>query len=331
MLFSLSNINAQNNAINFIETANNYIIVPNNSAINVTDNFTIEFWIQPGQKEEWAVLFQEGKCNNSSFSYNIHIKEDSSFVFAFNCIGNCNYTNAYQCDTKINSGVCMHIAITYTSTEIKIYYNGFLQPGHISLGSYCGILKNSSEPLRIAHYVYLDETVGAYYTGLLDELKIWNRVLTPAEIYDNYMSLMTGSEEGLKLYYKFSEAIEGSEDTVLNYATTGSVLNGITYSLNEYSPYTSPSCFFYTGVENYGLTENKVSIYPNPSSGDLKITGHDINSIEIRDLVGNIIIKKNFNSMRNINLSLDNFGNGIYFVLIQNGKTTTTERLIIVD
>ena len=320
---------AQNNGLNFMQSNSNYILTPNNSAINVTNNFTIEFWIRPTKTEAWAVLLQEGKCSNASTTYNVSIQADSTISFAFNCSGSCTYTKSYKCNTKIYPGTCVHIAISYSTAGVDIYYNGLLQPGQYITGTYCGTLYNSSEPLQIGVYKYYDGTLGAWYDGMMDELRIWGKVLTPSEILANYQDTLIGNETELRLYYKFDTPLNGAGMTITNYSTaTGSALNGTTYSINSTSPYTGYSCFVYTGMpENYSSTKN-FSVYPNPTSGIIKVTGKSIKKIEIYNLLGESIYTV-FSQQISGEIDLSNFQKGIYFVKIYDGEKIHTEKLII--
>ncbi|MFH2143685.1 MAG: LamG-like jellyroll fold domain-containing protein [Bacteroidota bacterium] len=326
-LMSFCKFYSQNNGMNFMELNNNYIITPNNSAINVTNNFTIEFWIRPSKTETWALLLQEGKCSNASTSYNVSIQSDSTIAFAFNCSGSCTYTKSYKCSTKIYPGSCVHVAITYSPAGVSIYYNGLLQPGQYTTGTYCGTLYSSSEPLRIGVYKYYDESLGAWYDGMMDELRIWGIVLTPSEIFANYQDTLIGNESGLRLYYKFDTPLSGTGMTITNYATTtGSALNGTTYSLNSTSPYTGYSCFVYTGVPCISST-NDISVYPNPTFCKITVSGKSINKIEINNFLGEniytILSQQNSNE-----IDLSNFPKGIYFVKIYEGDKFHIEKIV---
>lgn len=327
LLFISCGLFAQNKGIIFNQLANNYIVVPNNSAINVTNNFTIEFWLMPSKTETWAVLLQEGKCSNASTSYNVSIQADSTIGFGFNCSGSCTYTKSYKCDTKIQPAACVHIAISYSPSGVNIYYNGILQPGQYTTGTYCGNVTNSSEPLLIGVYRYLNESLGAYYDGLMDELRIWGRVLTPSEILANHKDTLVGNETDLRLYYKFDNTLSGSGMTVTNYATaTGSALNGLTYSTNTTTPYNNSSCYVYTDIEEHTSIIKEFSVYPNPATNYLNITGKNIKQIEIYNLLGEniytLLSKQNSNE-----IDLSYFQKGIYFVKIYDGVKYYIEKI----
>ena len=248
-----SNLVAQNKGMQFRELDSNYVITPDNSAINFMNNFSVEFWMKPNKTEMWAVLLQEGVCTAGTFSYHIGINPDSTLSFTFNCTGNCNNTKSYKCDTKLNPGVCLHVAVTYSSSGIKIYFNGVLQPGHYAIGSFCNNLEQSIDPLRIGCYKYYNGSLGGWYDGMLDELRLWSKVLTPYEILSNYKDTLIGNETGLRLYYKFDENTQGPGMTVVNSAATGSALNGSTFSESTTSPFPINPCFLYLNCNFHPL------------------------------------------------------------------------------
>lgn len=333
MLFCSCSLFAQNNGINFNQNDNNYIITPDNFDINVYNNFTFEFWMQPVKiVGDWITILDEGKCNNDSFSYYVAISPDSNLTFRFTSDGVCNSANNYICNTKIIPGTCIQVAISYSSVGVKIYYNGLLQPGHFTYGSYSGNLNISSESLIIGAYKSISGALISFHYGLLDELRIWSRVLSPSEILANYQSPIIGNETGLKLYYKFDSNITGPGMTVTNYATaTGSSLNGLTYSNNAASPNTTYSCFNYTEVDNNLLESEEISIFPNPTNGIFMIkSNNSINEIKIYNMLGeNTKDISNCEQMKSIEIDLSYYPRGIYFVKIYDEKTILTKKIII--
>ncbi len=329
MLLSFCELFAQNKGLSFIQLDNSYVLVPDSSTINsIVNNFTIEFWMRPSKTETWAVLLQEGKCSNSSSTYNVAINADSTLSFTFNCNGNCNNANSYKCSTKIYPGSCKHVAISYSSAGVKFYYNGLLQSGQYTTGSYCGNLKNKSEPLQIGVYKYLNGSLGAYYDGLLDELRIWGRVLTPSEILSSYQDTLIGNETDLRLYYKFDIPQNGTGMTINNYATaTGSTLNGLTYSTNSTSPFTTNSCFVYTGIQENSLSSVDYSVYPNPTTGNVIVSGKNIKTIEIYNVIGENIYTINKQQKSN-DIDLSNLQKGVYFVKIYSEENIYIEKIV---
>ena len=67
-----------------------------------------------------------------------------------------------------------HLAATYDGTTVRLYVNG----AQVASRAVTGNLISSTGALRIG-----GNTIwGEYFSGLIDEVRIYNRALTPAEI-----------------------------------------------------------------------------------------------------------------------------------------------------
>ena len=72
-----------------------------------------------------------------------------------------------------------------------------------------------------------------------------------------------------------------------------------------------------------------VSVYPNPSTGSININfeNNDNYTIEVTNIIGEIILVKNVNS--NAIIDLTNFEKGTYLVKVFNSELSKTERVVI--
>jgi autotransporter-associated beta strand protein len=77
-------------------------------------------------------------------------------------------------------------------------------------------------------------------------------------------------------------------------------------------------------------SNNTISVYPNPSKGEFnfKSTEADITSIEIYNLQGQVIVRKDDKSSA-IKLNLGYLNTGIYYAKIKTAKGSKTEKLLI--
>lgn len=77
---------------------------------------------------------------------------------------------------------------------------------------------------------------------------------------------------------------------------------------------------------------NKIVIYPNPSNGVFTIFSGDVplEQVEVFDITGKVIVKKNNLSITNNSTPLDlsTIASGIYFVRITSNNQTTVKRII---
>lgn len=66
---------------------------------------------------------------------------------------------------------------------------------------------------------------GYSFSGVIDECRFWTKDLTDDQIKKNYNHTLSGSEDGLYLYYKFDEGIT-NQTIAYDYSKTGGVSNG---------------------------------------------------------------------------------------------------------
>ena len=75
-------------------------------------------------------------------------------------------------------------------------------------------------------------------------------------------------------------------------------------------------------------TPNKVKLYPNPSTGIVKITTENIVKVQVVDVLGKVVYINNSIS-NNTNIDLSNLQKGVYLVKINGENINITEKLIL--
>ncbi len=80
------------------------------------------------------------------------------------------------------------------------------------------------------------------------------------------------------------------------------------------------------GVNNL-KENNQVQVYPNPTSGIVKINVENVHSIELLNSSG-IILKKTGNVKKDVEVNLSDFPNGIYFIKIYTNKGMVVKKII---
>ena len=72
-----------------------------------------------------------------------------------------------------------------------------------------------------------------------------------------------------------------------------------------------------------------ISVYPNPSTGILNIDfeTNDSFSVEVTNIIGEIVLVKEVES--NTSIDLSNFDKGTYLVKVSNSNLSKTERIVI--
>ncbi len=166
---------------------------------------TVEAWIRP-------IGWGEGETGYG------RILDKESFVFYLHGTGFPQY-NKYSLllsldhanksrsihNTPANSielNTWQHVAVTYDSiSDVKLYIDGILQQLTVPFDQAMGLLSTNNQSLIVGEAF---SNLRAF-EGALDELRIWNKVLTGNEIRTNRFSTLSGSESGLMIYYDFND------------------------------------------------------------------------------------------------------------------------------
>ncbi len=159
-----------------------YINVPNAASLNPVDQLAVSFWVRVDAfNSDVSTIIHKGGTNPNCFEnreYAFHTNIDSTFHQTSSGDGNC----ANQMDSKkvIAIGKWLHYVgiIDRKRHVMSIYINGALNAKQVD--SY-NTLTNNNHDLRIG----LSEE-GYYwespFKGALDEIRLYNRALTAAEI-----------------------------------------------------------------------------------------------------------------------------------------------------
>jgi hypothetical protein len=111
------------------------------------------------------------------FAYDDNVNKFDLYVFQDGNIywnGNISYT--------INTGTWYHVVITFnagnsTGSKCKYYING-VDAGTVTEGGTCGSIQNTTQPFLVG-FATLYTT--SYLDGVMDDLRMWSRVLTASE------------------------------------------------------------------------------------------------------------------------------------------------------
>lgn len=104
-----------------------------------------------------------------------------------------------------------HIAWVFDRTTISLYVNGVLNGSSSASGEF----SSSSVPFGIGKSL-----LGGFnfvYGGRVDEVTVWDKGLTQAEIQDMMENELTGNEDNLQLYYKFNQGEPGGDNTSITH------------------------------------------------------------------------------------------------------------------
>jgi hypothetical protein len=208
------------NAFQFNGTSNGVISLPNNS-LNFTGDFSISLWINTSGGNSMLIgnttVATQGQCGwhlMYSSSLDFYIYNDGSYYgFGTNTL-TLNQWN--------------HIVITSTSGANKIYRNGVLVTTNTS--TVRPNYRTTVSP-KIGRSSITD---GFWYTGKMDAITTWNKILTEDEIIQLY-------NMGGGIQYPFTTQTIKTPYSVYNGdnlidpigAKNATIVGGVTYSVGK--------------------------------------------------------------------------------------------------
>ncbi|MCF7918651.1 MAG: FG-GAP-like repeat-containing protein [Candidatus Cloacimonetes bacterium] len=245
---------------------NNHVQIPAIPEINFVNTFSIEAWICPDDygynpttgmgrildKDKISIFL----CNNYPL-YNSH----SLVVKMVHAGGSISAVTTPENSINLTEG--RHIAVTYDGEgELKIYLNGIEQQLTVQSAP-AGVLEDNADiDCLIGNHLSLN----AAFTGIIDEVRLWNVVRSQQEILENMTHYVTGTEAGLAGYWSFNE---GCGEQVYDFSVnqnTGEMINCIWEQGTPFDLGTDTE-------ENYIWDhEPEIRVFPNPFNPETRIT-----------------------------------------------------------
>jgi hypothetical protein len=145
------------------------VTVADAASLDLTTGMTIEAWVNPAAGTGWrSVVLKEtpGGLAYALYSAN-NASRPAGYVHISSDIG-LNGTAAIALNTWT------HVALTYDGATLRMFVNGVQVSTHAQTGS----VIVAPGALRIGG----DSVWGEYFKGLIDEVRVYNRALSAAEI-----------------------------------------------------------------------------------------------------------------------------------------------------
>lgn len=233
---------------------NDMITVPRTASLDIPNTITLESWIYPtnGTRLVQDVMSKSTQALNNGFIFPRTDDAWASFVFYLHINGEWQkLASPYPALNEWH-----HVAATYDGFYMRIYLDGVVKASKQVVGN---IDQNTND-------LYLGQQPGftEYFSGKMEELRVWNRALNQCEIINNRnCELAQSARNGLVAYYKFNQGFlnadnssfttladssaNGNNGTLQNFALQGTSSNWSDFKINgtcsAYSlpPYTASS------------------------------------------------------------------------------------------
>ncbi len=259
---------AQPGAGNTLEfTGTSYTSTPNSPLLNPTTALSVEAWIYPTSfgATSWVntiVSTDAWTGGNGEEGYVLRCGDNGKL--SFNIATGSGWEEAVS-PALMTTNQWQHVAGTFNGSVLKVYLNGV----EVASSPYTGTIKPSLRELRIGRMA--DASQSREFNGQIDEVRIWGKALTLNEIRDRMCKKLTGSETGLRAYYRFDE---GSGTSVADLSS-----NSFNMSLSTPAPSWRGS-----GAH---IGDTSVALFPTAWTGaSLHLRHPDMDSMTVSNVSG---------------------------------------------
>jgi len=208
-----------------------YVEMPDSASLSISGQLTIDAWINPNTvSSNQEIVNKYDTCDGKEQrSYALGVRAGGEIQF---CVYNGQSDpNAYHCVQTTNGitpGVFTHVAGTFdpATQAMKIYVNGVdtlapVLPGSVDVN----VVFDSFTPVDIGRLFCagsINNGPADYFGGLIDEVEIFNRVLSPSEIQAIANAGSAGKCRALQLTAAASRKTHGAAGTFdINMPITG--------------------------------------------------------------------------------------------------------------
>ena len=148
---------------------NDLVTVPDANALHLTTAMTIEAWVYPTAISGWRSIVLKERSAQLAYSLygNTDTNRPSAEIFT-------TATRDARGTAQLALNTWTHLAATYDGATLRLYRNGV----QVASRAVTGAIAVSANPLRIG-----GNTIwGEYFGGRIDDVRIYSRVRTAAEI-----------------------------------------------------------------------------------------------------------------------------------------------------
>ena len=325
---------AQNNSLNFDGT-DDHVELGENFGFEATDSFTIEAWVKTDQLGFMQVVTKLGIEENTFRGWGMQIS-DFGTISGYVTTEWFAHFRYVEGTAFVSDGAWHHVAMVFDGADtILLYVDG--QPDAISDQSVIGTM-STIQTFSTTHIGNYDGNgnPGEYFTGNIDEVRIWDTARTPAEILDNYDNELAGTETNLIGYYKMDvpNSTCDIEDCNSNEAhgerKGANGANNMVQFSDDVPAIDDVACGATIDCQVLGLDENTaamLSVFPSPASNMVSFSGLDLNgaNISIYNVLGSLASTQ---SVENNSIDVSSLNSGLYFLSFDWEGQTITRKII---
>lgn len=303
--------------LNF-DGVNDFVEVPK----PFTSDFTIEYWVKTLSTGTTGTQWYNGHSIVDNEIGGVTSDFGTSLMGSKLAFGIGGPDTTILSTSDINNGTWNHVAVTWKQStgQMQLYINGVLE----STGTSSTAARTAANFIKIG----TSNNFGSYFNGDVDELRIWNVVLSEEDIVATKDCELQPNQTNLLAYYKFNQGFDlinnASVTTLIDEINSNNgtlnnfTLNGATSNWKSGSIVTTGNtCPLVLGASSF--SENKFAMYPNPTKGIFSVNTEEALTIEIYDIVGKLVKKQKI-EIGTSSFDITALNSGMYLVKTINSE-----------
>ena len=199
----------QNGNALYFDNVDDVVTVPNASALIAnSDSMSLSVWVYPQNSTN---IYPDldgyvGFRNNTDADFYLVQLNSTDIEPRFRNNAGTNFDFVF---TGLQLNTWQHFVMTYDGINLKIYHNGVFG-GMIAAN---GVITLTNQTFYIGQTPWTSAPF--FLNGKLDEVSLWSKALTQAEIDCIYNGAIDPTSQGLELYYRFNQGIANGTNTTV--------------------------------------------------------------------------------------------------------------------
>ena len=172
------------NALSF-DGVNDWVTIADKASLDFSNGMTLEAWVRPtAQDAIWRTVVTKEKPGNN-LVYGLFSNSSNSRPIGIATIGSSASQRIVNGSAPVAAAAWTHLATTYDGATLRLYSNGT----QVGSQAVTGAMANSSGALRIGGNAVWAE----WFSGRIDDLRLYNRALTAAEVQSDMNTPVGGT------------------------------------------------------------------------------------------------------------------------------------------
>jgi hypothetical protein len=196
--------------------------------LDISNDITVSFWLNP-QSDEGVIMSQDwGYIGNEygwaiSLGPNNHV-DNNSLAITWSSgtnTSNLNGGNVIQAPAySVSLGKWQHVVVRKQDKQVDIFINGTLVISDQLVDGSIAWPINSQKKFTLAKAMNHPDMYNKNYQGLLDDIAVWNNVLTDDEIADIHQGVQGEEMQHLKVIAEDNAGNSGTSSVSFSFRST---------------------------------------------------------------------------------------------------------------